>query len=74
MENKQSFFSLRIETELIKNNDYKLEELENSVDIILSTLGVKAIFYKFQQKNNTEKVYFFKTDTRKRNSRINKKS
>lgn len=67
METKQSFFSLRLELETF-NNKYKQEELDNIVDLIISSLGVKTNCYKFENKE--EKVYLFKTETRKRKGQL----
>lgn len=70
MENKNSFFSLYLEVFEKKDNSYYLEQLDNSVDLILATMGVKTTSYKFKQKSGNEIIYFFKTETRKRKGQL----
>ena len=70
IENKNSFFSLRINTEEIKNNKFAMEKLENSIDLILSSLNATKSVYKFNQKNNNEIICLFETGTRKRKGQL----
>lgn len=68
MENKNSFFSLTLDTSQIHNNEWKLEKLENAIDLILSAMQVNQIWYKFVGIN--EIIYLFKTETRKRRGQV----
>lgn len=72
MENKNSFFSLYIDTENIKLNDYQLEKRSNQIDLILSSMGVKSKSYKFKSKQNNELIYYFRTEDRKRKGQLDK--
>lgn len=71
-ENKNSFFCLRLDTSLIKNSPYQLDKLDNSVDLIFSTMKVRSVWYKFVNKNKLEYIYLFKTEDRKRKGQLAK--
>lgn len=72
MENKNSFFLLvlPLENSHRKGNEYYTEQLDNAVDIILGTMGVKNKSYRFINKNSEEIIYLFRTETRKRKGQI----
>jgi hypothetical protein len=72
MENKNSFFSLSLNLDLIQGNAFKLENLLNSVDLVLSSMGVKTKSYQFKSTYGNELVYLFQTDTRKRKGQLAK--
>ena len=69
-ENKNSFFSLTLDTIQFSTNPYQLEKLDDFVDLIFSTMKVQNNWYKFCQKNNQEIIYFFKTEDRKRKGQL----
>lgn len=70
MENKNSFFSLYLDIRPFKENDFYLEKLDDSVDLIFSSMGVRNHCYKFKEANNNEFIYFFQTDNRKRKGQL----
>lgn len=72
-ENKNSFFSLSlpISSHLIGNEVYQ-EKLDNAIDLICSSMGVRGTLYKFAQKQKGQLVYFFKSENRKRKGQLAK--
>jgi len=47
MENKNSFFSIKVSISNIFNIDISIESLENLIDFVLSSINVKSNIYKF---------------------------
>ena len=68
MENKNSFFSIKLDITNIKTNSFRLEQLENQIDLVLSNMHVSQFWHKFTGAN--EIIYFFKTDNRKRKGQL----
>ena len=64
VENKRSFFSLIIVLNSKINNDYYINKLQDSIDVVLGTLGVSDRSFHF--KSSTEFIYYFQTEKRKR--------
>jgi hypothetical protein len=70
IENKNSYFSLDLRIPIQERNDNHIEDLDNSVDLILSSMGVDDASYKFQKIDKSRVIYFFKTSKRKRQGQL----
>jgi hypothetical protein len=70
MENKSSFFSIFMNITAIKNNKYQLDELHDSMDLILNSMGLRKNCYRFEQITGDELVYYFQPDNRKRKGQL----
>lgn len=64
MEYKRNFFSILINIE--NPTSYKINEIKNNTDLILSSMGVVENCYQFQNKSKTEIIYLFQAPERKR--------
>jgi hypothetical protein len=69
-ENKSSFFILELAIDNNENTNFYREQLENNVDLILSAMQVSDICYKFDNKNKSNILYFFKSNKRKRKGEL----
>jgi len=69
-ENKSSFFQVTID--LMLTNDYQIQSIENSMDLVLSAMKVNATWYKFLQKDREQIVYLFKSEDRKRRGQLDR--
>jgi hypothetical protein len=71
VENKNSFFSLTLP---ISNNqnEIHIEKLKDKTDLVLNLMNVRNTFYQFEQKENNQLLFFFKTDSRKRKGQLTK--
>jgi hypothetical protein len=72
MENKNSYFSLDLEILTQEQNDTYMDDLDNSVDLILSSMGADDDSYQFEKKDKSRIIYFFKTSKRKRQGQLSK--
>lgn len=61
-ENKNSYFILDLTILEIYHVDKYLEELENSLNLILARIESKEKHYKFYKKNKSRMIHLFKTD------------
>ena len=71
-ENKCSYFVLELALNSLKDNNYYKNELENTVDLILSSMSVSDVCYTFDTVDNDNIVYFFKSNKRKRKGELAK--
>jgi hypothetical protein len=72
MENKNSFFLLILNLEQLPGiniNNIK-DNLNDQVDLILSSMGASNKCYKFQHKSGDSVIYYFQTDNRKRRGQL----
>lgn len=68
--NKSSYFILELKIkDWIDNNEYKTE-LENRTDLVLASMSVVEICYKFEGQNTL--LYLFKSEKRKRKGQLAK--
>lgn len=72
VENKSSFFQVTIDIIPISRNNYQLQSLENCMDLVLSSMKVGNLWYKFIQINKEEIVYLFKSEDRKRRGQLDR--
>ena len=73
MENKKTFFCLKLIIGNKRFNDNYLDDLNNQVDIILSSMSVSDEVYKFETKSKEEVIYLFRTENRKRKGQLVRK-
>lgn len=71
MENKNSYFllDLKLPTSKIENETSK-DQLKDSVDLILSSMGVEDEAEEFEKDDKSRLLYFFKTSKRKRKGQL----
>jgi hypothetical protein len=69
-ENKNSFFCLNLTLHSNSSNEIYIDNLDNKVDLILSSLTVKSTWYKFIKKDKSQIVHLFETNTRKRKGQV----
>lgn len=65
MENKKTFFSINL-TANEPINRLQQESIDHKLDIVMSAMNSRSEHFKFVRKDQSEFVYFFKTETRKR--------
>lgn len=70
MENKNSFFSIRIETRNL--TDYEKSELLDEIDLVLGSIGAQSELYKFKSEKYQQEIILFRTGARKRRGQLNR--
>jgi len=71
-ENKSSYFVLELALTSSNDSAYYKNELENNVDLILSSMNVSDICYTFDTIDRDNILYFFKSNKRKRKGELAK--
>ena len=71
-ENKSSYFVLELAIDSSKNTSYYKNELENSIDLILSSMNVSDVCYTYDTIDRDNIIYFFKSNKRKRKGELAK--
>lgn len=70
VENKSSFFQVTIELLSMSKNVYKVQALENSMDLVLSAMKVSNTWYRFV--NQEQIIYLFRCEDRKRRGQLDR--
>ncbi len=70
MDNKNSYFSLKLPISPSVNNEVYLDDLDDSIDLISSSMAVNNNLYKFSKGD--EISCYFKSERRKRKGQLNK--
>nr|WPV76414.1 hypothetical protein [Naviculales sp.] len=72
MENKNSYFLLDLKISDNDQNEIYHDKLNDSVDLILSSMRANHDSYKFKKIDDSRIIYFFKTNKRKRKGQLTK--